>query len=92
MKWVSELQAIITAGKFPQSLIVLGQKLYLYASQDAWRGMNLILLICFFPCEPHLPSQIYRQMYGKLFEKLTEHLLVRLLPSNLVNTIFHLVF
>jgi len=33
----------------------------------------------------------YRQMYGKL-EKLTERLLAKLHPSNLVNTIFHLVF
>ena len=30
-------------------------------------------------------------MYGKL-EKLTERLLAKLYPSNLVNTIFHLVF
>jgi len=32
-----------------------------------------------------------RQMYGKL-EKLTEHLLTKRHPSNLVNTIFYLVF
>ena len=38
-----------------------------------------------------LPSQIYRQMYGKL-EKLTEGLLAKEHPSNLVNTIFYLVF
>ena len=33
----------------------------------------------------------YRQMYGKL-DKLIEHLLAKLHPSNLVNTIFCLVF
>ena len=38
-----------------------------------------------------LPSQIYRQMYGKV-EKITERLLAELNPSNLVNTIFYLVF
>ena len=32
-----------------------------------------------------------RQVYGKL-EKLTEHLLTKRHPSNLVNTIFYLVF
>ena len=38
-----------------------------------------------------LPSQIYRQTYGKL-AKLTEGLFAKLHPSNLVNTIFYLVF
>ena len=35
--------------------------------------------------------QFYRQMYGK-FEKSTECLLAKLHPSNLVNTVFYLVF
>ena len=44
----------------------------------------------FFPREPRLPGQIYKQMYGKL-EKLAERLLAKPHPSNLVNTIFYLV-
>ena len=41
LNWLSELDVIISAGKLFQSLIVLGQKLNLYASHDAWSGKNL---------------------------------------------------
>ena len=45
----------------------------------------------YFPVLPLLSCQIYRQMCGKL-EKLIECILAKIHPSNLVNTIFHLVF
>ena len=41
LKWLSELDVIISAGKLFQSFVVLGKKLNLYVSHDAWSGINL---------------------------------------------------
>jgi len=41
LNWLSESDVIISAGKLFQSLIVLSQKLNLYASHDSWSGINL---------------------------------------------------
>jgi len=77
---------------------ILGSRLYspnlkdVTALEDSQLIFNFpYICLYFFPREPHLPSQIYRQMNRKL-DKLTECLLVKLHPSNVVNTIFYLVF
>ena len=85
-----------------QNVKILGRRLYLPILKDVafLEVAELIFFIFhtfanFFSREPRLdvclPGQIYRQMCGK-FKKLTERLLAKLHPSNLVNTIFYLVF
>ena len=76
----------------------LGRRLYSPCLKDvAWpEDAPLIFLIfhtfvCKFDWVDAVRGKKKGQMYGK-FEKLSERLLAELHPSNLVNTIFYLVF
>jgi len=75
-----------------QNVNILGRRLYSPSLKDvAWlEDAQLTFLIFIHLLTIFLPSQIL-QMYGKL-EKLTERLLAKLHPSDLVKTIFYLVF
>ena len=79
--------------------MLLGGRFYSPSLKDvAWLECAQLIFLIFhtFVCkfgwaEVAEQEKNYRQMYEKL-EKLTEHLLSNLHSSNLVNTIFHLVF
>ena len=78
---------------------ILSRRLYSPSLKDvAWleRAQLIFLIFHTFVCkfgrvEGAAREKNYRQMYEKL-EKLTERLLSNLHSSNLVNTIFYLVF